>query len=528
VGLDVVKDESGFTISFKQEGQPEVLRLYGEPIDISHPEELAGQWTHPDRPQRVTLASIALDGSKSCLKDEILQLEVLNAQSHDLQRKIAEKKHRIQQLLHDDLRKFRSTIKNCGSLKCIFRTTMHKVPEYAHIVSLHFRHHRPSSQVTVSSQDDAVVEGMRKQGSNAIMYGGAEATAYDSESSQSFSQHDEIDDPSPPMHKGRPSTSVSEYESASGSPSPSHTRPVSATSVPHRNGSDTTPPSPKSHNIVPPSSQFSHKPFHQYKLLKYIIATLFFLIILSILTFLTLRHFNLLCTSPKCRSSRASSREERRTRRACRRAAHQHAWRKWWSRYRRPTCPNDYEEKRTLILEQEGVLENAMQDEIRGLSLVQGIAAELVRAEEGRARLYHQANMLPQQHVPTSNAAEQGASSENSPSPTTAPVFRTVDSFSGYPRRPSFASSTNSDHSRPPPSYEQELEGDIDVVDGFSYSRTFGGGYTEQHTHTFDDGYVYGIGDVDDATPDSSVVDCSPRMSFDTGRSSLTTGKERD
>jgi hypothetical protein len=528
VGLDVVKDESGFTISFKQEGQPEVLRLYGEPIDISHPEELAGQWTHLDRPQRVTLASIAFDGSKSCLKDEILQLDALNAQSHDLQRKIAEKKHRIHQLLRDDLRKFRSTTKKCGSLKCIFRTTVHKFHEYAHIVSLHFRHHRPSPQVTVSSKDDAAAEGIRRQGSNAIMYHGAEASAYSSESSQSFSQHDEIDDPSPPVHKGRPSTSVSEYESASGSPSPSHTPQVSATSVPHRNGSDTTLPNPTSHNIVPLSSQFSHKLYHQYKLLRCIIATLLFLIILSILTFLTLRHFNLLCASPKCRSSRASSREERRTRRACRRAARQHAWGKWWSRYRRPTCPNDYEEKRTLILEQEGVLESAMQDEIRDLSLAQEIAAEMVRAEEGRARLYHQANMPQQQHPLTANGAEDGATSENLPSPMTAPAFRTVDSLPGYPRRSSFASSTNSDSNRPPPSYEQELEGDIDVVDGFSYSRTFGGGYTQQHTPTFEVGYGYRVDDADDSTPDSSVVDCSPRMSFDTGRSSLMTGKDGD
>jgi hypothetical protein len=63
-------------------------------------------------------------------------------------------------------------------------------------------------------------------------------------------------------------------------------------------------------------------------------------------------------------------------------------------------------------------------------------------------------------------------------------------------------------YSMPPPLYEEELEGDLTVVDGFQYTPT--------------------SSSVDDDTPDSSVIDCSPRMSYDTGRTVVISGEERD
>jgi len=55
---------------------------------------------------------------------------------------------------------------------------------------------------------------------------------------------------------------------------------------------------------------------------------------------------------------------------------------------------------------------------------------------------------------------------------------------------------------------DEELEGDLTVVDGFQYTPM--------------------SSTVDDDTPDSSVIDCSPRMSCDTGRTVVTSGEERD
>ena len=68
-------------------------------------------------------------------------------------------------------------------------------------------------------------------------------------------------------------------------------------------------------------------------------------------------------------------------------------------------------------------------------------------------------------------------------------------------------------YSLPPPQYEEELEGELAVVDGFQYTPS---------SSSVD------VDVDDDNTPDSSVVDCSPRMSCDTGRTVVTRGEERD
>ncbi len=81
-------------------------------------------------------------------------------------------------------------------------------------------------------------------------------------------------------------------------------------------------------------------------------------------------------------------------------------------------------------------------------------------------------------------------------------------------RRSSSASSQSASSSIPPPRYEEELDSNIDVVDGFMYLPTFGREY--MHSHASEGG------DADDISPDSSVVDCSPRMSFDTGRTTFS------
>jgi len=116
-----------------------------------------------------------------------------------------------------------------------------------------------------------------------------------------------------------------------------------------------------------------------------------------------------------------------------------------------------------------------MQDELRALRSAQQIVEEMYSAEEGRSRHYHQANR------PRAPAAELDAGSTSS----------RVDSLPAY--------------SVPPPRYEEELEGDLTVVDGFQY--------TPAST---------------DDTPDSSVIDCSPRMSCDTGRTTIVTKGEHD
>jgi hypothetical protein len=107
-------------------------------------------------------------------------------------------------------------------------------------------------------------------------------------------------------------------------------------------------------------------------------------------------------------------------------------------------------------------------------------------AEEGRSRLYRAAN-------------RPGA-------PLGPPVE--LDAVAGGNVSGRRHSTSLSMYSVPPPLYEEELEGDLTVVDGFQYTPT--------------------SSSVDDDTPDSSVIDCSPRTSCDTGRTVVTSREEMD
>ena len=130
-----------------------------------------------------------------------------------------------------------------------------------------------------------------------------------------------------------------------------------------------------------------------------------------------------------------------------------------------------------------------MQDELRALRSAHQIVEEMYDAEEGRSRLYRTVN---QPRGPLASAVELPATVSSSGS-------------SGERRN----SASLSMYSLPPPQYEEELDGDLTVVDGFQYTPS-------SSSAEFDN------------TPDSSVIDCSPRMSCDTGRTVVTRGDDRD
>ena len=211
---------------------------------------------------------------------------------------------------------------------------------------------------------------------------------------------------------------------------------------------------------------------HHHSLIQKAVGIVVLVLIIA-LAFRAVRRRTTLFRSERRTAERAARQEERRNQRAYRRAARKHKWTQWWNRYRQPKSIADYEEKRALILQQENVLEEAMQSDLSNLRTAHEIVGELMQAEEGRARLYYQAN-LPSCRRPTP-AAELGAGVGSSNRSASLPTY-----------------------AAPPPMYEEELQGDMTVVDGFLYTPS---------------------GTQD--TPDSSVIDCSPRLSFETGRTTL-------
>ncbi|KAI4916199.1 hypothetical protein J4E85_010287 [Alternaria conjuncta] len=215
------------------------------------------------------------------------------------------------------------------------------------------------------------------------------------------------------------------------------------------------------------------------------------------------------CSSLRTRTERAAAREERLNARAYRRAARQHAWRSWWrGNWARRDNQRiaDYEEKRALISEQEGVLEDAMQEEIRQLRDAHDVVSDLVRdAEEGRAINHTPCDCQRQRprapYSPLSTASTYPPTSL--PEIPSRPLSRT-DSLPSYRSEPT-----------EPPSYESDLEASEVVANGFRQYTT-ASTTSERSSHW---------------TPDSSVVDVSPRPSAETLRypvSILTLDEESD
>lgn len=215
------------------------------------------------------------------------------------------------------------------------------------------------------------------------------------------------------------------------------------------------------------------------------------------------------CSSLRTRTDRAAAREERDNARAYRRAARRHAWRNWWRGNWRKDRERiaDYEEKRALIAEQEAVLEDAVQEEIRQLRAAHDVVNDLVRdAEEGR--IINQAPCNCHHHRPMHPPAPYSPSLASTYPPTSIPEapsrpLSRTDSLPSY----------RSDPPSEPPSYDSDVDMSEVVANGFRYRSSTGSEVTSHWT------------------PDSSVIDVSPRPSADTLRypqSILTYGEESD
>lgn len=181
---------------------------------------------------------------------------------------------------------------------------------------------------------------------------------------------------------------------------------------------------------------------------------------------------------PRRRAERAARREERRRTREYRRAARWAALMNIWH-WRKPKRVGDYEEKRSLILAQENVLEGVMQQEITQLRLAHGIVEDMVHAaEEGRL-------------------------------PTVDDIGRVIaaDRMSRRSTGPPTYRSRASSSAQPPSYHTDDDDAVVSVANGYCY--------TPNGTYLTPEGT--------DVTPESSVVNLSPRNSFDTLRTLYST-----
>ncbi|KAI9663083.1 MAG: hypothetical protein M1821_008131 [Bathelium mastoideum] len=186
------------------------------------------------------------------------------------------------------------------------------------------------------------------------------------------------------------------------------------------------------------------------------------------------------CRCPRRKVERLADRQERHAARAYRRAARRQRWRDWW--HGRDPRITDYEQKRALILEQEGLLEEAMQDEIRQLQDTHEVVNGILRAHDPHFSIQRQSSS---QHV-----VQQASRRSSNASDGFLPPLSRTSSLPSY---------TTDPRSEGLPEYDDH-GGEIDTVaNGFS-----------QYTPTSSSDHQW--------TPGSSIIDVSPRQSTETMR----------
>lgn len=469
-GKSLTSPYPGFTLSFKQASPPELLRIQSTPDLIASSGAHAESWRNPPTHLRLAVPQQGVNAfrppGRSPLEDDIRELKALEAEAERLHQAITEKKKYIDSQVKKETQSFKDELQKCDNFTCVAKTIASGAQGAWRVLYVRFRpnpHHHHGPPPMGHPKTDGFHQvwrpGNNKQGNIKI-------------------ESDNVPPPPPPPPPPP-------HHDGSGHPSPPPPPPPPPPPSP-----PPPPPPPPSHahhgapRMPPPDSPF-------------VIAleiVLGFLCCGCIVTIVRHR-----CSSLRTRTERAAAREERLTQREYRRAARRHAIRKWWrGNWRDQERMEDYEEKRSLIQHQEGVLEEVMQEEIRQLRAAHGVVNDLVSsAEEGRVVTYphnycscSRSNPVPQApYSPLSTASTYPPTSI--PELPSRPLSRT-DSLPGY----------RSDASSSPPAYEEDEDVSDSVANGFRH-------YSSAVSTTSSSSRW---------TPDSSIVDVSPRPSAETLR----------
>lgn len=393
---------------------------------------------------------------------------------------------RVRKQEHNIVRMLKQDFKHCDGIQCMLQMAMQNAPDFAHLIAEHFSHEKvklnKGAEITLVEAlefsdpppPQAEVLGSKKENPARPApppFDGEHRPHHQFEDEESHPPF-EGEHPHPPFRGYHPPPFHGEHP-----PPPPHNN-----GHPHPHNGDHLPPphrgdgphGPTGHHEHGHPSIIHYVRHQRFRIMRAAIALLAGSFLLSLL-FKAIQKCAPCCRDPRRRADRASRREERRARCEYRRAAHRYRISSWWAAHnpRRgsATRTTDYEEKRALILQQEGVLEAAMQGEIRNLET----AAEL---EEGRGR---------------TPIVSQGRSELEGQPSSSRHDGQNVQLASEYY------------YGAPPPQYEAELDEDMMVVNGF--------GYTPSNT---------------ESTPASSVVDFSPRMSTETLSTNVTKSDRMD
>ncbi|KAF2017981.1 hypothetical protein BU24DRAFT_421011 [Aaosphaeria arxii CBS 175.79] len=502
-----LENPSGFTISYKQLSPPELLRLERAPQLSAKDAVNAEAWREPPAHLRLTLpagqenGAISVDDNvETTIEEDIRELKALQAEVEALHKIIVEKQKSIQAKKGN--KTLKQELQQCHNITCVVKVIGDKAHGAWDVVYVTIR---PGHKSNDSPSD------MGRPEDRYHRLGNHKQTP----ESTKFHDHDS---------KEKAQTETEEVHA-----------------------SEDSVPDPFNGN----SSQTGSKNVYIVAL-EIIVGVLCCGCLMSVI-----RHR---CSSLRTRTERAARREERDSARAYRRAARKLRWQNWWNgrrTWRDQERIADYEEKRSLISEQESILEDAMQTEIRQLREAHGLVNSLVQAEEGRlssqfnrpnqqapCHCRHNPPRLPPQPPHAYYQSHQQPAARDSDAFDTQPLYSPSIASSVYttntantlaslpPSRPLSRTSSlpgypSSNASTAPPAYESDEDTSDHVADGFrQYTSPItppSSSSPSPSSSPFDEDDD--TQDRDDTstsqswtTPDSSVVDVSPRPSADTLR----------
>lgn len=505
LGDIVPRSLTGFTTSFRQYPNFEILRLDVTPASPA-PVSPADDWRSP--PPSLRLGSPARESSITNILDAHLQeLDALKAQKKELKQLIEAKEQQLKAELEAHGENFQYDFSECDSLDCAIQAVSQRVESALKDVYFRITSQR-WGQTALSGQSDTPL-------------------------AASVEMHTSTSDP--------PSSVTSPIRI----PSPAH--------FPWPEESETS--SYGSYEKLP-DERPSPRPYTQERRRRSpILAVLHFILVafglIALAGFIRRR-----CASLRTRTERAANREERRTRRAYRRAARRAAWKNWWNsgwgRRKDQERRLDYEEKRSLIQQQESRLEVAMEDEISNLRHAHGVVDELVRAEEGRGTLVRPVIirgrmpgmasiagvMMGQDVYSTSHLSGSTAVSETDDgsivhTPPTSTTFsrsmsrsNSLPSYRTDPTQMSAPSSRFGDSEvdarsifSDPPAYQTDPEdSDDDSHSGAMGANIVTDGFRQYAPSEYAPSLLSPTDTASIFTPESSIPDLSPRESAETVR----------
>ncbi|KAL1985056.1 hypothetical protein VTN96DRAFT_8291 [Rasamsonia emersonii] len=153
-----VQDRVGFTVSFTNAEQPEILRLSTFVVDIPDDKLALEAWRDPPTTERFdtqdSVHKLEPDTLEDRIERELQKLQDLRSEARELRHAIRVQEEKIRSLLREDCQSLSSKWEQCRDLGCIFKVSLQTVPEMFRSIRYRFGSLESQKLVPACNSDD--------------------------------------------------------------------------------------------------------------------------------------------------------------------------------------------------------------------------------------------------------------------------------------------------------------------------------------------------------------------------------------